>query len=107
MVLGSNEEVVNPTIGKCGSASSSLQHTEAMEVEQTTLLTKTQRHRQQKKEDGLACEICWTSYQREGRKDQKTRVSTTSPNTAGLPKKQWRVECHISLAQAVKMAIVN
>ena len=42
MALGSKEEVDNPTIGKCGSASSSLQHTEAMVVEQTTL-TKTQR----------------------------------------------------------------
>ena len=97
MVLGSKEEVVNPIIGRYGGASSRVQHSEAMELEQTTLLNETQRrnrHSQQKKTmEQLKKSAEPTTKKKEGgTKRLRSEVSTPSPNTAGFPKKQRTLE---------------
>ena len=88
MVLGPKEEVVDPTIRECGDASSSLQHTDAVVVEQTTL-TKTQRRRQLKKKVKQLQKSAEpaTKEKEGGTKGFGSEVSTLSPKMTGLLKK--------------------
>ena len=110
MVLGPKEEVVNPAIGKCGG---SLQHTEAMVMEQTAFI-KTQRgnrRRQIKEVSQLEKSVEPAAKEKEGgTKRLRSEISIPSPKTTGLPKKQQTVDRELSFShaiKAVKMAIVK